>query len=73
MRDIESGFSITLKDTPENQLFAKRFEQIKICSEAEMAYTVNCSIFNLEKPYRRYRRGKGRCTRCGLKGHVNNL
>lgn len=40
---------------------AKELEQIFACNKTEITY------YLLGKPYRRYRRGKNRCTLCGLK------
>jgi len=61
-RTMEATISIPIGELyidPEEVI--KRFAWAKECQIHELNYPL------FSKPYRRYRRGKNRCPRCGLK------
>ena len=49
-------------------LLEKRVNELRSCEQ----HFLNSAIFS-EKPQRRYRRGKNRCVRCGLKRDLTPL
>lgn len=58
-------YSVSIPIRHGKQTIINLIKSAQNCGEHELDFIINTSIFN--NPYRKYRRGKNRCKRCGVK------